>query len=65
MSEQIAMSYDGATRKAVITFSNGRKLTLADVSEDQATNFVSRHAKEFERRDCVLHTVGGIEVRHG
>jgi len=59
----IDMTYDRPTRKAVITFANGRRLTLADVSEEQAKDFVARHAPEFERRDCVLHTTGGFEVR--
>jgi len=63
VSKAISMTYDGETKKATITFPNGRRLTLSDVSEEQANDFVARHAPEFERRDCVLHTTGGIEVR--
>ena len=63
MTTEIALEYDKAAKRAVITFPNGRRLTISDVTEDQAKNFVTRHAPEFQRRDCVLHTDGSIETR--
>lgn len=66
MTDAIRMDYDVEGKKATLTFPNGRRLSLSDVSEEQAQNFVKRHADEFMKRDCVLHTTGGIEVRgHG
>lgn len=61
MSDQIELAYEAEKKRGVITFPNGRKLTLAGVTEEQAKNFVARHAEEFQRRDCVLHT--SLETR--
>lgn len=59
------LTYDAATRKAVIEFPNGHKLKLGNVDEAKAKQFFEKHAKEFEKRDCVLHTSACFEVRHG
>lgn len=60
------LSYDAAARKATIEFPNGHKLRIGNVDEAQARTFFERHAKEFERRNCVLETTGCFEVRtHG
>lgn len=56
--------YDKEARKGVITFPNGHELRIGNVDEAQAQAFFEKHAAEFMKRDCVLHT-GGIEVRHG
>jgi hypothetical protein len=63
MSDEISMEYDAANKSAVLKFKGGRTLRLANVTEDQAKQFVARHAPEFQRRECILHTVGGIETR--
>jgi hypothetical protein len=65
MSAGIELDYDKTAKRAVITFPNGRKLTLSQISEEQAKSFVTRHASEFQRRDCILHTDGAIETRSG
>ncbi|HYE70592.1 MAG TPA: hypothetical protein VD932_03615 [Aquabacterium sp.] len=57
------LEYDPASRKATIEFPNGHKLRVGNVDETQARNFFERHAKEFERRNCVLETTGCFEVR--
>lgn len=62
MSEP-TLSYDGAARKAVIEFPNGHKLTVGNVDETKAKAFFAKHAREFEKRDCVLHTSACFEVR--
>jgi hypothetical protein len=65
MSETIQLSYDAAAKRAVLTFPNGRELTLDNVTEDQAKAFKERHAPEFMKRDCVLHAAGGaVESDH-
>lgn len=65
MSDAIQLSYDAAVRRAVLTFPNGRTLALGGVTEDQAKAFRDRHAPEFMKRDCVLHTVEGHFTREG
>lgn len=60
-----SMTYDKARRTAVLSFAKGRELRLSNVTEEQAKEFFERHAPEFERRDCVLHTDGTFEVRDG
>jgi hypothetical protein len=57
------MTYDAAARKALIEFPNGHKLRVGNIDEEQAKAFFEKNAKEFERRDCVLHTSACIEVR--
>lgn len=57
------LAYDAATRKAVIEFPNGHKLTVGNIDEQKAKDFFARHAKEFEKRNCVLHTSSCFEVR--
>jgi hypothetical protein len=57
------LDYDPDTRKAVISFPNGHKLTVSNVDEAKANDFFRKHAAEFARRDCVLHTVGSFERR--
>ncbi len=65
MSEP-TLHHDAESRVAVITFPNGHKLTVKNVDKAKADDFFARHAKEFEKRDCVLHTSGTFEVRnHG
>lgn len=59
------LAYDETARKAVIEFPNGHKLTVGNVDEDKAKQFFAKHAKEFEKRDCVLHTSACFEVRNG
>jgi hypothetical protein len=59
------MTYDEAMRRCVITFPNGRELAVGDVTLEQAQKFLARHAGEFQRRDCVLHTVDGTFTREG
>lgn len=57
------LSYDAEARKATIEFPNGHKLRVGNVDEPQARSFFEKHAKEFERRNCVLETTGCFEVR--
>ena len=59
----VSMTYDTERSEATLSFQNGRKLKISGVSKEQADAFVARHADEFERRDCVLHTDGTFEVR--
>lgn len=62
MSEP-TMNYDSGTRTAVIEFPNGHKLKVKNIDEAKAKDFFSKHAKEFQARDCVLHTSACFEVR--
>jgi hypothetical protein len=62
MSE-ITMSYDADTKRAVLTFPNGRILTVGGVTQEQANDFKARHAAEFQKRDCCLATVDGQFTR--
>lgn len=62
MSEP-SLSYDAAARAATIEFPNGHKLRVRDIDEVKAREFFDKHAKEFERRNCVLQTTGCFEVR--
>jgi hypothetical protein len=59
----IKVDYDKAARSAVLSFENGRKLKLSNVTEEHAKQFAERHGEEFARRDCILHTGGAIETR--
>jgi hypothetical protein len=59
MPKEIELAYDGVTRTAVLTFPNGRELTLENVSEEKAKQFHERHAGEFQKRDLTLHSVDG------
>jgi len=65
MSDTIEMSYDAAAKRAVLTFPNGRTLAIGNVSEGQAKSFKDRHAAEFQKRDCILHTGDGHITREG
>lgn len=62
MSEP-TLTYDAKTRKAVIAFPNGHRLTVGNVDEAKAQDFFRKHVAEFARRDCILHTVAGFETR--
>jgi hypothetical protein len=62
MSEPV-LSYDKSTRKGVITFPNGHRLTISNVDNEQFDEFARKNAAEFQKRDCVLHTVAGFETR--
>lgn len=62
MSEPV-LTYDKATRKGVISFPNGHRLTIANVDNDQFDEFARKNAAEFQKRDCVLHTSAGFETR--
>jgi len=63
MTDQIDLDYDEEAKRAVLTFPNGRKLTLSNVTKEHAEKFRDRHAPEFMRRDCVLHTAGDLQIR--
>jgi len=60
---EINLVYDKDAKKATLTFPNGRQMRLANVTEEQAREFVAKNGAEFQRRDCILHTSGDIEVR--
>jgi hypothetical protein len=57
------LSYDEASRKAVIEFPNGHKLKVGNVDKEKAEQFFAKYAKEFQKRDCVLETSACFEVR--
>jgi hypothetical protein len=59
----IAVEYDAAAKAAILTFPNGRCLRLSNVTKEHADKFADRHGPEFERRDCVLHSMGALETR--
>ena len=59
------LEYNEADRIGVITFPNGHKLRVKGVDKTKADEFFQKHAKEFQKRDCVLHTSACVEVRHG
>jgi len=59
----VTLAYDEAKREGVLTFPNGRTLTIANVSRDQAQKFLERNAAEFQRRDCILTTDDGTIAR--
>lgn len=63
METEITLAYDGEKHRAVLTFPNGRTLAVGNVTEEQATAFKERHAPEFMKRDCCLHTVEGAFTR--
>jgi len=63
MSESIQMEYDAAKKRAVLTFQNGRTLAIGNVTEEQAKAFRDRHAPEFQKRDCCLHSSDGEFTR--
>lgn len=62
MSE-IKLDYDAAKRSGTLTFPNGRVLTVGNVTEEQFKTFSERHGAEFQKRDCILHTVEGHFTR--
>ena len=53
------MGYDDDQQRAVLTFPNGRRLILSNISPERAAVFLARHAAEFERRNCCLETPAG------
>jgi hypothetical protein len=59
----IAVDYDDAKKVAVLTFPNGRCMRLSNVTKEHAEKFAERHGPEFQRRDCVLHSMGALETR--
>lgn len=60
------LAYDKEQRRAVIEFPNGHQLKIGNVDEAKAQEFFEKHAEEFQKRDCVLHTSACFEVRsHG
>jgi hypothetical protein len=65
MSDSIQLSYDAKERRGVLIFPNGRTLAIGNVTEEQAKDFLKRHATEFQKRDCCLHTVDGEFTRDG
>ncbi len=56
----IQLEYDEARREGTLTFPNGRSLTIANVSREQAQKFLERHGAEFQARDCILTTDGTV-----
>lgn len=64
MSSEIELAYDGEKKRAVLTFPNGRQLGIGNVTQEQAQTFKERHAAEFMKRDCCLHTVEGAFTRN-
>jgi hypothetical protein len=56
-------AYDEQARKGVITFPNGHQLTIGNVDRAKAEDFYARHAAEFMKRDCILHTSACFETR--
>ena len=62
MSEP-TFEYDEQARKAVISFPNGHSLRVAGIDKEKAEEFFRKHAAEFAKRDCVLHTSSTFEVR--
>jgi hypothetical protein len=63
MNDAIQLSYDAAARRGVLTFPNGRTLSIGNVTKEQAEDFLKRHAGEFQKRDCCMHTVDGEFTR--
>jgi len=64
MSE-IKLEYDAAQKRGVLTFPNGRTLSVGNVTEEQFKTFSARHGAEFQKRDCILHTGEGAFTRDG
>ena len=62
MSDPV-LKYDAATRMGVITFPKGHQLSIGNVDQKQCYEFPRTNAAEFQKRDCVLHTVAGFETR--
>jgi hypothetical protein len=62
MNEPV-LTYDAKTRKGVIAFPNGHRLAIGNVDQAQFDEFARKNAAEFQKRDCVLHTVAGFETR--
>jgi hypothetical protein len=62
-TEEIRLDYNEGARIGVLTFPNGRQLKLSNVSREQAEEFVRKNGAEFQRRDCVLFTDGGVLTR--
>jgi hypothetical protein len=61
--QKIELTYDEVTRRAVLKFPNGRELGLGNVTREQAESFAAKHGQEFQKRDCVLHTIGEVLTR--
>jgi hypothetical protein len=62
MSE-MKQDYDAAQKRGVLTFPNGRTLSIGNVTKDQFSIFCDQHAAEFQKRDCCLQTVDGTFTR--
>jgi hypothetical protein len=55
----ITMTYDAPLKRAVFSDSSGLSFTLKNVTEAKAIEWRDRHAPEFFRRRCRMHSVGG------
>lgn len=55
--------YDTAKKSGVLTFPNGRTLSVGNVTEAQFKSFCERHGAEFQKRDCILYTGEGAFTR--
>jgi hypothetical protein len=62
---KITMVYDAAARRAVFTDNSGLSFMLGNVTEEKANEWRDRHAQEFFRRRCRMHSVGGHLTREG
>jgi hypothetical protein len=62
MANDIKMVYSAVTREAVFTFVNGERLSVGNLTPEQAVRFHERHAPEFGRRGCRFHS-GETETR--
>jgi len=65
MNQEIALDYDEAQQRGVLTFPGGRQLKLSGVTKEKAEEFRDKHGAEFQRRDCCLTTNGVIITREG
>lgn len=63
MNDSISLAFDAGKGRAVLTFPNGRTLTVDGVNEEKANEFLRKHAAEFQKRDCCLSTVDGSFTR--
>ena len=60
---EIKQDYDAAKKTGVLTFPNGRTLSIGNVTQEQFNTFCERHGAEFQKRDCVLYTAEGHFTR--
>lgn len=62
-SKQISLAYDAKGKRATLTFPNGHRLSVANVTREQADEFLEKHGAEFQKRDCCFQSVGGTFTR--